>query len=87
MMRAAGFMQLSRSWQGDAPSLSTPEEFWDLQSTFSSLARKRLGHATPAQAEAVRSEFFATCRDVQQRGGRLVYRYGALFVAARRPES
>jgi ubiquinone/menaquinone biosynthesis C-methylase UbiE len=85
MVKAAGFEGLNRSWQGDAPNLSTPEEFWELQSTFSSLARKRLSHATPEQAAAVKTEFFSTSREVQQRGGRLVYRYGALFVAARRP--
>ncbi len=85
LVRAAGFETLHRSWQGYAPEFKTAEEFWDLQATYSTFARKRLSHATPAQAQAVKEEFFSTCRAVLGRGGRLVYRYGALFVSAQRP--
>lgn len=85
LVRAAGFTNLQRSWQGYAPEFRTAGEFWDLQATYSTFARKRLSHATPTQAQAVKDEFFATCEAVLGRGGRLVYRYGALFVAARRP--
>ncbi len=85
LVRAAGFANLQRSWQGYAPEFKTAEEFWELQATYSTFARKRLGHATPTQVQSVKSEFFATCRAVLSRGGRLVYRYGALFVAAQRP--
>ena len=85
MVRAAGFEQLHRFWRGFTPEFKTAEEFWDLQATYSTFSRKRLTHATPAQAQAVKDEFFATCRAVLARGGRLVYRYGALFVSAQRP--
>lgn len=82
---AAGFENLQRSWQGYAPKFKTAEEFWELQATYSTFARKRLSHATPTQAQTVKDEFFATCQTVLGRGGRLVYRYGALFVSAQRP--
>ena len=85
MVRTAGFENLQRSWQGYAPEFKTAEEFWELQATYSTFARKRLTQATPAQAKAVREEFFSTCQSVLGRGGRLVYRYGALYVSAQRP--
>lgn len=84
LVRAAGFANLERSWQGYAPEFKTAEEFWELQATYSTFARKRLSHATPAQAQAVKDEFFSTCQAVLGRGGKLVYRYGALFVSAQR---
>jgi ubiquinone/menaquinone biosynthesis C-methylase UbiE len=87
MMRGAGFVDLSRSWKGFAPRLATPEEFWDVQSTFSSVARKRLAHATAAQVAAVKEDFLRACEAVTARGGRMVYRYGAFFVAGQRPNA
>jgi ubiquinone/menaquinone biosynthesis C-methylase UbiE len=85
LVRAAGFENLQRSWQGYAPEFKTAEEFWELQATYSTFARKRLSHATPTQAQAVKDEFFATCQAVLGCGGRLVYRYGSLYVSAQRP--
>src|SRR5258708_2309135 len=81
----AGFCSLQTSWSGAEALIDTPEEFWDLQRTFSSFARKRLLDVGAGQAEAVRAEFLETCREVQARGGKLTYPYGALFVVAKRP--
>ena len=50
-------------------------------------ARKRLADAEPEPIQALRREFFAACRVVQARGGRLVYPYAALVVVATRPRS
>jgi hypothetical protein len=61
--------------------IDTPEKFWDLQRTSSSIARQRLLTAPPA---ALRAEFLRTCWRVQVRGGKLVYPYAAFFVPARR---
>jgi hypothetical protein len=76
---------MQTSWRGVEGVIETPEEFWDLQRTFSSFARKRLMDADARQAEAVRAEFLETCREVQARGGKLTYPYGALYVVAKRP--
>ncbi len=85
LIRHAGFCSMQTSWRGVEGVIETPEEFWDLQRTFSSFARKRLMDADARQAEAVRAEFLETCREVQARGGKLTYPYGALYVVAKRP--
>ena len=64
--------------------IESPEEFWDLQATFSSKARKRLSRASEADSAALRAGFLAACRDVQGRGGELIYRVGASIVTASR---
>ncbi len=87
LVRDAGFCRLQTSWSGAEAVIETPEEFWDLQRTFSSFARKRLLDADARQAEAVRAEFLETCREVQAHGGKLTYPYGALFVVAKRPSA
>lgn len=85
LVRAAGFTEVRSTWEGHRAWLETPEEFWDLQRTFSSFARKRLAGAPPASLAALREEFFERCRRVQARRGKLVYPYAAFYVAARRP--
>jgi len=81
----AGFRSVQTSWCGGEAVLETPEEFWDLQRTFSSFARKRLLDADAREVAAVRAEFLELCRKVQARGGKLTYPYGALYVVAKRP--
>ena len=85
LVRRAGFRDVRTSWQGREAPITSAEEFWEIQRTFSSLARKRLSTATPDELEAVRAAFFAKCRDVHTRGGELVFPYAALFVVGRRP--
>ena len=85
LVRRAGFRDVRTSWQGRVERVASPEEFWEMQRTFSSLARKRLSAASAEELEAVRAAFFARCREVQARDGELVYPYGALFVVGRRP--
>ncbi len=85
LLRDAGFENLRRHWEGHQGVLETPADFWDIQRTFSSIARKRLNNATPDQVAAVRVKFEEACQRVLARGGRLTYPFAAFFVAARRP--
>jgi ubiquinone/menaquinone biosynthesis C-methylase UbiE len=85
LFREAGFTGVSSLWQGRDLPVSTPEEFWDLQRTFSSRARRYLSVAPPALVDDVRREVMAGGRAVLDRGGRLVYPQGVSFVRAHRP--
>lgn len=85
MLREAGFLEVRSSWQGHEATVTDAEEFWDLQATFSSRARKRLAEASAEEVGAVRREFFAACAKVHKVGGRLIYPYAALFVTGRCP--
>ena len=84
LVREAGFLSVRTSWEGYRPVVETPEEFWEVQHTYSSLARKRLADATPEMVSRVREKFLEASRRVLARGGRLRYPYAAFFVAARR---
>lgn len=87
LVRRAGFVEVRSHWLRNELVVESPEAFWEMQSTFSSFARKRLANAPSDLAQAVRDEFLSRCRDVQARGGRLVYPFGAFYVVARRPRS
>ena len=84
LVRQAGFTEIKTDWVGYNHKIETPEEFWELQRTHSSLARKRINEALPAQAAALREEFIARCKGVLARGGKLVYPVGVLFIRARK---
>jgi len=83
LIREAGFIEVRSYWQEHEAIIETPEEFWDIQSTFSSIARKRLSN-TSSEKVGLREEFLETCRRVQSRGGQLVYPLAAFYVAAKR---
>ncbi len=85
LIRQAAFVEIRTYWQGHEAIIKTPEEFWDIQSTFSSIARKRLSNAPSEKVETLRDEFLETCRRVQSHGGQLVYPFAAFYVAAKRP--
>lgn len=85
LVQEAGFVKLQRTWDGYSPRFSDVEEYWELQATYSTFARKRLSAAQPEQVAAVKKEFSDTCTAVVARGGALSYRYGAMIVAAERP--
>jgi ubiquinone/menaquinone biosynthesis C-methylase UbiE len=82
LVRSAGFKILRTDWQGHQAQLETPEEFWEIQRTFSSHARKRLSDAPTEKVESIRHEFFEKCRMVKSRGGNLVYPFAAFYVVA-----
>ena len=83
----AGFADVQCLWQGRDVSVSTPEEFWDLQATFSSPARRRLADAAPAVVDGLRRELVERAQAVLARRGSLVYPQGVLFLCALRPAS
>jgi SAM-dependent methyltransferase len=85
LVREAGFVRVRTAWEGREAALDSPEEFFELQSTFSTRARKRLAAAPPDAARGVREELLAGASRVLSRGGRLAYRHAALFVVAERP--
>jgi len=80
LLREAGFQNLHTFWTGHQVYFENPEEFWELQVTFSSLARKRLARVHPDKLAALRSEFLQTCSKVQDRGGKLAYPSAAFYV-------
>ena len=82
LVREAGFENLQTDWHGHQAVIEKPEEFWEIQRTFSSIARKRLGQTPPEKVEKLRQEFIIKCREVQSRGGRLVYPFAAFYVKA-----
>ena len=85
LVRRAGFERVRSYWQGHRAVFEDPEQYWNIQRTFSSLARKRLADANPTAVDTLKLEFVQTCREVQSRGGKLVYPIAAFFVVARKP--
>ena len=84
LLRDAGFVDIRTDWLGHRVDFADSEEFWDVQRTFSSVARKRLGDASAQSVAAIRHEFDDACAAVQRRGGTLAYPVGACYVTARR---
>jgi len=82
LLQAAGFRDIASTWRGTAVQL-TPEEFWEVQATYGSPERIRLGELPPERQAALREDFLTECRQVQGRGGQLVYRFGAMLHSAR----
>ncbi|MDP9170799.1 MAG: methyltransferase domain-containing protein [Acidobacteriota bacterium] len=85
LIRRLGLVNVKTHWEGRHLILNEAEEFWDLQSTFSSFSRKRLESAPESQIRAVRDHFNDDCRRVLGRGGKLVYHYAAYYISGRRP--
>jgi hypothetical protein len=86
LVQDAGFKVLQTHWEGHQAEFEKPEEFWEIQRTFSSIARKRLSASAPEDVESLQKKFLEKCRSVQSRGGTLVYPFAAFYVSARKPE-
>ena len=84
ILREAGFRQIRSSWLGMAVELD-PDEFWAVQATYGSEERIRLGELRPEQVAQLRADFRERSLRVRAQGGRLVYRYGAMFYVTSRP--
>ena len=82
LVREAGLKVVRSDWQGHISETESPEDFWHLQRTFSSIARKRLNDADEFEENQIRELFLKRCAEVKQRGGRLIYPYGAYFIVA-----
>jgi ubiquinone/menaquinone biosynthesis C-methylase UbiE len=85
LIREAKFDVTQTFWQGHLARFDTAEEFWSVQRTFSSIARKRLSNAPDNKLDQLYQEFLGICRKVQSKGGSLSYPFGAFYVVARKP--
>ncbi len=85
IIRRAGFDLKSSKWIGKQYEISSIEDYWTLQTTFSSKARKRLNEGSKADRAQVKQIFSKQCEATLKRRGRLLYRVGAAIITARRP--
>jgi ubiquinone/menaquinone biosynthesis C-methylase UbiE len=83
MLHQAGFKRVYRCWQGHCEELN-PDEFWNLQVTYTSEARIRLQQAAPAELAALKNDFIERCRHLQANRGKLIYPHAAMFYAGTR---
>jgi ubiquinone/menaquinone biosynthesis C-methylase UbiE len=85
LVRRAGFVNVRTEWNGCDTVIDSPQDFWDLQVTFSSIARKRLSQVSADSLQCLKNEFLVKCSDVQHRGGKLVYPHAAFCIVAQKP--
>ncbi len=81
LLETAGFRDIRSTWKGQYSIIESAEDFWLLQMTFSSLARKRIAQADRSQVKKLKDEFTRQCEQVLSRHGRLVYQSGAAIVS------
>ena len=81
----AGFVEISTAWVGTETRFDSAHEFWSAQSSIVTEVRKRLPVLDPDAVESLRRRFVAAAQATLDKGGSLVYPYGAFFVAAKRP--
>lgn len=82
LLSGAGFTVSHSRWAGRSYVIDQPEDYWRLQATFSTIARKRIADAAPDQVADLKAEFRKQCDAVQSRGGKLMYRVGAMIFTA-----
>lgn len=87
LLRQAGLLDVRRSWRNYQNEVASPDEYWTLQRTIRSDARKRLLDAAPEVVDRVRERFMAACRRTVERGGALAFPISAVFVTARKGHS
>lgn len=84
-MREVGYRRVRTKWAGQTSAVESAEDFWNLQVTLSSRARKALQHMPAGEVQGLRRRFMARCEEHLRRGGRLLYRSGALIASGERP--
>ena len=82
----AGFVDRTRDWIGTDYAIPAIDEYWTLQSTLSTFARKHIAAANAQQNAMLKDAFWAECEGVMARKGKLAYSVGAAIVSARKPE-
>lgn len=85
LTESVGFKSVKSEWLGQQAIIETVDDFWDIQITFSSKARKRMATASESNFGLIKDEFTKNCQKVMSRGGTLVYPTGTLFVHGVRP--
>lgn len=86
LVQQAGFKNIRTGWKGQYSIVDSPEDFWLLQMTYSSIARKRVQQADESTIEQLKAEFYQRCEQVLKKNGRLVYQSGAAIVAGVKPQ-
>ena len=84
-MRGVGYRDVRATWVGQSSMIASAEDFWGVQVTLSTQARKALPTMKGKAVAALRREFDDICATQLRRGGKLVYRSGALIVSGSRP--
>lgn len=84
MLSAAGFKNLTGAWKRQYSSLASADDFWLLQMTFSSTARKRIQQADQDTLSRLKDDFYQQCEQVLKNNGRLVYQTGTAIVSGRK---
>ena len=85
MMREVGFTRVQTEWVGETFYLDSAAAFWTLQATLSTRARKRIAVASGQQVARLKQAFDDICKHHLARGGKLIYRSGALIAIGERP--
>jgi ubiquinone/menaquinone biosynthesis C-methylase UbiE len=85
LMQSSGFVRIESSWQNYQNEIATASEFWEMQRTICTRARKRLLDAPDALVAEVKGEFESLCESTLRRGGHLVFPISAVFVSGRKP--
>lgn len=83
-IETAGFDEIATHWEDHHARFDSPEEFWDAQVAIASDAQETV-RANRDAIGPVRDRFLHDAREVLGKGGELVYPFGAIFIAARRP--
>ena len=84
-MRDAGLQGVDRSWCGHVLPFSSAEDFLEAQLAISTKVRKQLKTMPPEQVAAIKSAYAGKVQAVLERGGHLIYPYGAQFVGGTKP--
>jgi SAM-dependent methyltransferase len=84
LVTQAGFHLQSREWKGAKYKIDSIDEYWNLQATFSSVARKKISAASANDVIKLKNFFYDDCRKVQNAGGALVYEVGAAVIRAKK---
>lgn len=85
MMRVVGYTDVRSTWVGQTSVIESAEDFWTLQVTLSSRARRSLPSVTEPTLRSLKHEFDEICAGHLRRGGKLIYRSGALISIGTRP--
>ena len=85
MLITAGFENPVNAWKGQYSTLTSADDFWLVQVTFSSKARKRIQHANQESLRRLKDDFYRQSELVLKKNGRLVYQTGAAIASARKP--
>lgn len=86
LIKESGLKQVQKSWWGHEVIYNSADEFWDAQVSVVTKVRKRVSEAEPEKAALLKQTFMEAAENVLKRNGKLVYPYGAFYVAGIKPK-